>query len=166
MASAGIETDHVLDLLAHAFGLGGRQVDLVENGHDLEIGVDRLIDIGEGLRLHALARIDHQKRALAGGQTARHLIGEVHMPRRVHQIEGVGLAVLRPVFEPDGLGLDGDAPLALDIHGIEHLLLHLARRQPAAILDQPVGQGRFPVVDMGDDGKIADMGEVGHGGGS
>ena len=55
--------------------------------------------------------------------------------------------------------------LALDIHGIEHLFLHLPRRQPAAELDQPVGEGRFPVVDMGDDGKIADLGEVGHGGG-
>ena len=32
-------------------------------------------------------------------------------------------------------------------------------------LDQPVGQGGFPMVDMGDDGEVADMvdGRVGHG---
>ncbi len=163
---ARVETDHVLDLLADALGFGRRQVDFVQNRHDLEIGVDRLIDIREGLRLDPLAGIHHQQRAFAGRQTARHFIGEVHVAGRVHQVEGVGLAVLRLVFEADGLGLDRDAPFALDIHRIEHLLLHLARRQSAAILDQPVGQGRFPVVDMGDDGKIAQQGEVGHGGGS
>jgi hypothetical protein len=31
-------------------------------------------------------------------------------------------------------------------------------------LDQPVGEGGFPVVDMGDDGEVADAGEVGHAG--
>ena len=159
----GVDADHVLDLLAHALGLGGRQVDLVEHRHDFEIGIDRLIDIGERLRFHALARIDHQQRALAGGQTARDFIGEVHMAGRVHQVEDVGLAVLRLVFEADGLRLDGDAALALDIHGIEHLVLHLARGEPAGDLDQPVGKRRFAMVDMGDDGKIADMGKVGHG---
>jgi len=29
-------------------------------------------------------------------------------------------------------------------------------------LDQPVGQGGFPVVDMGYDGKIADFIKIGH----
>jgi hypothetical protein len=41
---------------------------------------------------------------------------------RVHQVEHIGLAVLGLVVEPHGLRLDGDAALALDIHGIEHLL--------------------------------------------
>ena len=84
------------------------------------------------------------------------------MAGRVHQVEDIGLAVLGLVFQPHGLGLDGDAALALDIHGIEHLLLHLAAGQPAGELDQPVGQGGFAMVDMGDDGEIADLGQVGH----
>ena len=91
-----VDADHVLDLLADALRLGGRQIDLVEDRHDLEIGVDRLIDVGEGLRFHALARVDHQQRAFAGGKTAAHLIGEVDMARRVHQVQGVGLAVAAP----------------------------------------------------------------------
>ena len=161
----GVEPDHILDLLADALRLGGGQVDLVEHRHDLEPGVDRLIDVGQGLRLDALAGIDHQQRAFAGGQAAADLIGEVDMAGRVHQIEDIGLAVLGLVVQAHGLGLDGDAALALDIHGIEHLVLHLAVGQPARDLDQPVGQGRFAMVDMGDDGEIADMGEVGHGGG-
>ena len=39
-------------------------------------------------------------------------------------------SLARLVIQPHRLRLDGDAALALDIHGIEHLLLHLARRQP------------------------------------
>src|SRR6476620_11396396 len=82
------------------------------------------------------------------------------MPRRVHQIEDVILAVFGVIIQPDGLRLAGDAALALDIHRIEHLFLarHFAIGQPARHLDQAVGQRRFAMVDMGDDGEIADVG--------
>jgi hypothetical protein len=74
-------------------------------------------------------------------------------------VEDIVLPVLRPVIEAHGLGLDGDAALALDVHGIEHLLLacHLARVEPAGHLDEAVGKRRLPVVDMGDDGEVADV---------
>jgi curli biogenesis system outer membrane secretion channel CsgG len=48
---------------------------------------------------------------------------------RVHQVELVGLAVLRGVVEAHGLGLDGDPALALDVHVIKDLLAHLALGQ-------------------------------------
>src|SRR5437763_6132196 len=73
-------------------------------------------------------------------------------------------AATAPGIEAHGLRLDGDAARALDLHGVEHLLLHLARAQAPGELDQPVGQGRFPMIDMGDDGKIADVGKVSHAG--
>ena len=112
----GVEPDHVLDLLLDLVGLGGRQIDLVEHRHDLVVVVDRLVDVGERLRLDALAGVDHQQRALAGGEAAVDLIGEIDMAGRVDQVEHVVLAVARPVIEPHGLRLDGDAALALDIH--------------------------------------------------
>ncbi len=153
----GVEPDHVLDLLLHLFGLGRRQVDLVEHGHDLVIVVDRLIDVGERLRLDALGGVDHQERAFAGGKRAVDLVGEIDVAGRVDQVEDVVLAVARAVIEPHGLRLDGDAALALDVHGIEHLLHHLALGEPAGRLDQPVGQRRLAVVDMRDDGEVADI---------
>ncbi len=52
----GVDADHVLDLLLHALGIGGGQIDLVEHRHDLVPVVDRLVDVGEGLRLDALRR--------------------------------------------------------------------------------------------------------------
>jgi hypothetical protein len=119
-----------------------------------------LIDVGQRLRFHALAGVDHEQRAFAGGERARDFVREVDMARRVHQIEDVILAVLGLVVQPDGLRLDGDAALALDIHGIEHLLLarHFAIGQSTGHLDQAVGQRRFAMVDMGDNGEVADVG--------
>src|SRR6202011_3081812 len=56
------------------------------------------------------------------------------------------------------LRLDGDAALALDIHGIEHLFLHLARLQAPGGLNQTVGQRRLAMVDMRNNGEVADVG--------
>ena len=137
---------------------GGGQVDLVEDGDDLVIVVERLVDVGERLRLHALAGIHHQQGAFARGEAAAHLIGEVHMAGRVHQVQLIQLAVLGAIIQADGLRLDGDPALLLDLHIIENLRLagHFALGHAAARLDKPVGERRFAVVDMGDDGKIAD----------
>ncbi|MCY1552518.1 hypothetical protein D9M68_889180 [compost metagenome] len=56
-----------------------------------------------------------------------------------------------------GLRLDGDAALTLDFHRVEDLRRHFAVRQSAAALDQAIGQGRFAVIDVGNDGEVADM---------
>src|SRR5207253_10181898 len=92
-----------------------------------------------------------------GGERAIDLVGEIDMAGRVDEVEHVIFAVARPIIEPHGLRLDGDAALALDIHGIEHLFDHFARFQRAGELDQAVGERRFAVVDMGDDGEVADI---------
>ena len=47
------------------------------------------------------------------------------MARGIDQIELIALAILGLVLEGDALRLDGDAALALQIHRIEDLRLHL-----------------------------------------
>ena len=79
------------------------------------------------------------------------------MSRGVDQVEVIDVSVARLVLQRRGLRLDGDAALALQVHGVEHLLFHLALGQPAAQLDEAIGQRRFAVIDVGDDGKIADV---------
>ncbi len=74
----------------------------------------------------------------------------------VDQVELVRMAVLRGVHHADGVSLDGDAALALQVHGVEHLGLHLARSQRSGQLQQAVRQRGFAVVDVRDDGKIAE----------
>ncbi len=51
--------------------------------------------------------------------------------------------------------LDGDAAFPLQVHGIQHLGLHLARSQGSGQLQQAVGQRGFAVINMGNDRKIA-----------
>ena len=128
-----VDADHVFDLLADALGFGGGQIDLVEDRHDVETGVDRLIDVGQRLRLDALAGVHDQQRAFAGGQAARDLVAEVDVAGRVHQVQDVGFAVLGRIGQAHGLRLDRDAALALDIHRVRALgpsyRAHRARRK-------------------------------------
>ena len=63
------------------------------------------------------------------------------MPRRIHQIQHICLAIPGLVIKPDGLRFDGDAALALNIHIIEHLLFHFAVCQTTTRLNQPVRNG-------------------------
>ena len=51
---------------------------------------------------------------------------------------------------------DGDTALPLEVHGIQHLGLHLARGQRPGQLQQAVGQRGFPVVNVRDDREITD----------
>ena len=152
---ARIHADDVFDLGARAFRIGLRQVDLVEHRHHLDTELDGGVAVGHRLRLHPLGSVDHQQRPLAGRQRAAHLVGEIDVPRGVDEVELVGLAVARPVAERGGLRLDGDAALALEIHRVEHAILHLALGQAAAILDEPIGERRLAMVDVGDDREVA-----------
>ena len=151
----GRDADDLLDLLADPVGVGGRQVDLVQHRQDFQALVERRVAVGDALRLDALGGIDDQQRALAGGQRPRDLVGEVDVARCVDEVQLVIDAVPGAVAQRHALRLDGDAALALEVHRVEDLLLHFALLQAAAHLDQAVGQGRFAVVDVGDDREIA-----------
>lgn len=52
---------------------------------------------------------------------------------------------------------DSDSLLALQVHAVQKLGFHIAALHGAGQLQQPVGQSRFAMVDMGDDTEIADM---------
>ena len=156
-AMLGVETDNIFDLLLHAIRLGGWQVDFIQHWHNLVVDFNGLIDIGQSLRFHALAGIDHQKRAFASGQRAVYLIGKIHVARRVDKIELIGIAIGGFIVEAHGLGFNGDAALALDIHIVQNLVGHLARAQAARQLNEAVGQRRFAVVNMGNNREVTNV---------
>ena len=79
------------------------------------------------------------------------------MARRVNQIQLIDLSILRLVIQLHGAGLDGDAPFPLQIHVVQQLVFHLALGDRPALFQQPVRQGGLAVVNVGDDGKIADI---------
>ena len=77
------------------------------------------IGVGQGLGLDALAGVHDKHRALAGGQRPGHLIVKVHMAWGVDEVQVIGLPVLGLIFQADGPGLDGNAPLPLQVHVVQ-----------------------------------------------
>ena len=65
-----LEADDVDELLGDALGLGGGEVDLVDDGDDREVELERHVDVGERLRLDALGGVDDEQGAFAGGEGA------------------------------------------------------------------------------------------------
>ena len=79
------------------------------------------------------------------------------MAGSIDQIQLIGLAILGIVSHSYGVGFDGDASFALQVHIIQHLRLHLARGERAGQLQQAIGKRGFAVVNMGNDGEVADV---------
>ena len=142
----------VLDLQRHC----GGHIHLVEHRDNLQVIVDGLVEVGDGLGLHALGGVHQQQGALAGGDGTRHLVGEVHVARRVDEVQDVCLAVI-VVLHLDGVALDGDATLTLQIHIVEHLILELAVVYGFGILEKTVGQRALSVVDMRNYAEISNI---------
>src|SRR4051812_23405518 len=78
------------------------------------------------------------------------------MSRRIDQVQLISLSVPRLVHHADRVRLDRDSALALKVHSVKHLFLHLPSRQRARKLQHAVGKRAFPMVDMGDDREITD----------
>ena len=135
--------------------VGVRQVNFVDDRDDGQVLLRRQMDVGHRLRLDALGGVNDQQRAFARAQAARNFVGKIHVAGRVDQVQLVSLAVLGLVKHRDRMGLDGDAALAFQVHGIEQLLLHVARGDGAGAMQQPVRKRRLPMINMGDDAEIS-----------
>jgi hypothetical protein len=159
----GVAADDAGQFGGIAVRLGRGQVDLVQHRDDLEVGVQRQVQVGQRLRLDTLGGVDEQHGALAGGQAAGDLVAEVDVAGGVDQVEHVLGAVAGP-GKPDRLALDRDAPLALDVHPVQVLRPHLAALHHPGELQHPVSQRRLAVIDVGDDAEVPDHGLIGMGG--
>ena len=78
------------------------------------------------------------------------------MARSVDKVEDVFLTfiIIHHLYR---MALDGDALLPLQIHGIQHLVLHLTLRQRVRILQKTIRQRTFPVVYMRYYAKVTDI---------
>ena len=77
------------------------------------------------------------------------------MSGSVNQVELIHLPVSRLVHHANGMSLDGDSALALQVHIVEHLLLHLAHAQRSGDLQHSIGERAFAVVDVGNNCEIS-----------
>ena len=147
---------HVFDLGFYFVGLRGGKINFVDDRNDREIVLCGEKRIGDGLRLDALARVNDQQGAFAGGKRAGDFVGKIDVAGSVDQIELVFVSVLGRVMQANALGLDGDAALAFQVHRVQDLRAHFALAERTCKLEQAVGQRRLAVVNMRDDAKITD----------
>ncbi len=152
-----IEPQIRIDLLAHPVNVGGRQIDLIDHRQQFQIVFQGQIEVGNRLRFDPLRRIDDDQRTFARHQRTPHFVRKINVARRIDQIQQIVLAVRGTVGERDRIALDRDPPFALDIHRVEHLVVELALRNATTSLDQPIGQSRLAMIDMGDDAKVPNM---------
>lgn len=150
----------ILDLGLDLVGVCRRQVDLVDRGHDIQVGVHGERRVGDGLRFDALRSVDDEYRTLASSQRTRDLVGEVHVARRIDQVELIRLAVVGVIGHADGIGLNRNAALALDIHGVEQLRLHVALVDGMGELEDAVADRGLAMVNVRNDREVADVGNV------
>ena len=115
---------------------------------------DGEIGVGHGLGLNALGGVHNQQRAFACGQRTGNFVGEVHVTWGVDKVQRVWHVVLH-VLDADGRGFDRDAAFTFQIHRVEHLGFGLTIRDRAGGLQQSIGQGALAVINVGDDGKVA-----------
>ena len=152
--------EQVEGLVDHPVRAGAGAVDLVDDDDGLEAERQRLARDEARLRHRALDGIDQQQHAVDHRQHALDLAAEVGVARRVDDVD-VGAVVV------DGavLGEDGDAALALQVVRVHHALGHLlVRGEGAGLAQQLVDERGLAVVDVGDDGDVAEgAGSDGHG---
>jgi hypothetical protein len=86
-----VDAQQGADILRHLVGARGGQVDLVDDGDDDQVGFERLVQVGEGLRFDALRGIHHEDGPFAGLEGAADLVAEVHVAGRVDQVDLVFL---------------------------------------------------------------------------
>ena len=133
-------------------------IDLVDRQDHGQIATERLAQHEPGLWQRSLGGVDEQHDAVDHREGSLHLTAEVGVAGRVDDVE-------RHAVPHQGrvLGEDGDALLAFEIHRVEHPLGHfLVGAEDAGLLQQRVDQGGLPMIDVGDDRQVAQVGAFGH----
>ena len=156
----GIEVEEeLIDLIDHLADPSIGPIDLVHHQDHRQLGLERLAEhearLGEG----PLGGVDEEQHPIDHRQPALDLPTEVRMPGRVDDVE-LGLPV------PNGrvLGEDRDPLLPLEIGGVHDPLGDvLAGPKRAGLPEHGVDERRLAMVDVGDDGDVAEVGAAGHG---
>ena len=154
LALVGLEVDEeIVDLVQHLGGAGVRPVDLVDHDDRREPGLEGLPQHEPGLGERPLRGVDQEQDAVDQGQRPLDLAPEVGVAGGVHDVD------LRPAIGDRGvLGHDRDALLPLEVDRVHDPLGdRLVRAEDAALPEHRVDQGGLPVVDVRDDGDVAEI---------
>ena len=149
----GVEIDEeVVDLVQHFLGAGVGAVDLVDDEDGGELGFEGLGEHVARLRQRAFGGVDEEDDAVDHFEGALDLAAEVGVAGGVDDVDLGVLVVDRRV-----LGQDGDAALFFEVVGVHDALGDgLVGAEGARLTQHGVDEGGLAVVDVGDDGDVAD----------
>ena len=150
----GVQLQQQLQHFVHHFmnpGIG--LVNLVHRHDDLVAQLQGLLQHKPGLGHGAFGSVHQQDDAIDHFQNPLHLAAEIRVARGVHDVDLVIFIVYCRV-----LGQDGNTPLPFQVAGV-HNPLHGCLIFPvdAALLQHLVHQRGLAVVDVGNDGNIANF---------
>jgi hypothetical protein len=153
----GVEVDEeVVDLVEDLLHAGIGTVDLVDDDDGGELGFKRLGEHVAGLRERTFAGVDEQHDAVDDFEGALDLAAEIAVAGGVDDIDFDAL-----VPDAGDLGEDRDAALALELVGVHDALgVFFIFAPDAALSEHGIDEGGLAVVDVRDDGDVAD-GSVG-----
>ena len=154
LALLGVEVDEeVVDLVEDLGRAGVRAVDLVDDHHRREPRLQRLLEDEPGLGQRPLGGVDQEEDAVDQRQRPLDLAPEVRVPGGVHDVD-----LDAAIGDRGVLRHDRDALLALEVDRVHDPLGHrLVRAEDAALPEHGVDQRRLAVVDVGDDGDVAEV---------
>jgi len=133
-------------------------VDLVDDENHRQARFERLPQDEAGLRQRALARVNEQQHAVHHRERPLDLTAEIGVARCVDDVD-------LDVAEPDGrvLGQDRDAFFALEIHRVQDAFCDvLVLPERSGLPEHRVDERRLAVVDVSDDGDVAEILAGGH----
>ncbi len=149
--------EQIEGLIHHPVRPRAGPVDLVHHDHGLQPERQGLAGHEPGLRHRPLDRVHQHQHPVDHRQRPLHLAAEVAMTGRVHDVD-----VHAPIVQRRVLGQDGDAALPFEVVAVHHPLLQmLVSGEHARLAQELVDQRGLAVVDVGDDGDVADR--AGHG---
>ncbi len=150
----GALVDEEIEGLVHHFlGAGGGAVDLVDHDDGFMAFFQCLAQYKTSLRHGAFHCIHQEEHAINHVHDAFHFTTEIGMAGRIDDIDGDAV-----VLDAGILGKDGDATLSLQVIGIEHAFGKLlVLMEDVGLAQHAIDQGRLAVVDMGNDGDVADI---------
>ena len=128
-----------------------RPVDLVDGDDRLEADLERLLQHEFRLRHRPFGGIDEEHGAIDHIEDALDLTAEIGMARRIDDIDAGVLP-----DERGDLGEDGDAALSFEVIRIHRPFGDfLVVAEGAGLGQEPVDHGCLAVIDMGNDGDVA-----------
>ena len=134
-------------MVNHPTGAGGRFVNFVDDNNGAQAKRKGFFGNEAGLRHRAFLRVHQQHHAVHHAEHALHFAAKIGVPRSIDDVNVVAV-----VFE------NGDTALFFQVVAVHHALFYLLVGAESARLAQKlVYQRGFAVVDVGDDGDIANV---------